>query len=175
MHSRQCNQKLFEIVFREDGNRAIRGKPTIEQPLRDSADGIENLGISEAGPLSSGVSFGYADTVGKTRRPLMHAVGENTGIWAESFVGLDKDRAVSQVPHGGSRSAHADRAKRSGRSLSSRRPQWIGSATIAFTRSSLRRGRTVHSCMSKTSLSGTGSPITISLICSGASNPLYSE
>src|ERR1700737_4180173 len=161
MHSRECNQKLFELVFREDGNRAIRGKPTIEQPLRDSADGIENLRVSEAAPLSSGVSFGYADTVGKTRRPLMHAVGENTGIWAESFVWLDKDRAVRQGPHRGSRSAHAEKAKRSGRSHSSRRPQWIGSATIAFTRSSLRRGRTVHSCTSKSFLSATGPPITI--------------
>jgi len=59
------NQKLFRNRFQKDGNRAIRGKPTIEQPLRDSADGSKNLGISEAAPLSSGVSFGYADTVGK--------------------------------------------------------------------------------------------------------------
>jgi len=87
----------------------------------------------------------------------MHAVGEKLGSGREASSG---GQGSSRQPGAAwrLRSAHADRAKRSGRSLSSRRPQWIGSATIAFTRSSLRRGRTVHSCMSKTSLSGNRIP-----------------
>ena len=87
-------QRVLEVVAREDRKRALGREPAIEQRLTDAAHALEGFGVSQPPPGALRAALGEKGALGRALRPVLEALGQARRIVAERMRRAGADRAV---------------------------------------------------------------------------------
>ena len=94
MHGRQAEQRMLDVVARQDGDRPLGRKLTLQKCRRDGADARERLPIGHAAPGAGAVALREENALGRGFRPMRQPLGEFFRIGLEGARRAQQDRAV---------------------------------------------------------------------------------
>ena len=90
-------QRMLEVVAREDRERALGREAALEQRLADATRALEGLGVAQPPPGAIRAALGQKGALGRARRPVLEALGQARRIVAERMRRAGADRAVGAM------------------------------------------------------------------------------
>ncbi len=90
-------QRMLEIVAREDRERALGRKPALEQRLADPAHALEGFGVGQPPPGAIRTALGQKRARGRVLGPALQPLGQARRIVSERVRRAGADRAIGAM------------------------------------------------------------------------------
>ncbi len=89
MHCSQPEQRVLDLVVREDGEWAVRREISLEQRSREAKDARKRLPIRHGPPIAVLAALCDEAAIGSYARPMNQPLGDAAWIGAEPLWGSE--------------------------------------------------------------------------------------
>ena len=112
IHGGEADERMLDVVARQDHDRPLRRKVAPQQRRADAADLLQGLGIGELAPAAAGIPLRQEDPFGRGRGPVVEPLGQLRRVGRERVGRFEVDGAVRPALHDHVARAEAHRPHR---------------------------------------------------------------